>query len=92
MAAYLITYDLRTQGNRYGELFKRIKAYDEWAHISRSVWAVKTDRTAQGVYDQLLATLDDNDTLFIVRVDGASWNSWNLDDDVADWLKRNVAS
>lgn len=87
MATYIITYDLSAPGRRYDDLYKRIRAYEDYAHITESSWAIKTDNTAEAVWDYLAGAIDSNDKLFVCALTvPAAWRV--LDDEVNDWLNR----
>ena len=54
MVTYIITYDLSVPGRNYGELYKRLRAYGDYAQITESSWAIKTTDTAVVVRDNLM--------------------------------------
>ncbi len=62
---YIISYDL-IEGGDYESLFKAIKAYRTWAHITESTWAVVTDQSAKAIRDDLSEYLPGNSRLFVV--------------------------
>lgn len=88
MICYLISYDLRSPGRNYDSLYKAIKAYGTWAHITESFWAVKTSDTAVEVRDNLRNYIDANDRLFIIKsgVEAAWINAICRN----EWLKENL--
>jgi len=74
MATYIVTYDLRTPGKEYGDLWKAIAAIDRNAfRVCESVWIVTSQYSAAAVKNQLLGALDVNDALFVANCDVASW-------------------
>lgn len=83
---YLINYDLKNPGRNYDDLIKAIKAYGTWASICRSCWSIKTDCTAAQIRDNLKQYIDNSDILFVC--DYNNWASYNLPQEVADWLKK----
>ena len=44
MSSKIISYDLCAPGRNYDALYKAIKAYGTWAHITESTWFVKQNR------------------------------------------------
>ena len=58
MTSMIIEYDLCSPGRNYDELYKAIKAYGTWAHITESTWFIKTNNTCVEVRDNLLAHMD----------------------------------
>ena len=89
MATYIVTYDLRAPGRNYDELYKRIRAYADWAHITESSWGIKTTAAATAIRDNLNGAIDTNDKLFVAVVTGpAAWSG--LSEQVSTWLKQNL--
>lgn len=90
MAVYVISYDLKSPGRNYSELYRRIKSYSGWAHIVESTWAVVSTQTSVQVRDYLSSALDSNDRLFVgVLRAPAAWTD-SIPDEVSRWLKRNL--
>lgn len=76
MASKIITYDLCSPGRNYDDLYKAIKAYGTWAHITESTWFVKTDDSCTQIRDNLLSHIDSNDRLFVGELTGtAAWHN-----------------
>lgn len=90
MAALLIGYDLNRPGQNYTSLIKEIKALGSCSCPLESTWVVKTPKTVSQVRDLLSGYVDRNDELLVMDVTDTSWASYNLDQDVAAWLKANV--
>ncbi len=90
MAALLIGYDLNRPGQNYTSLIKEIKALGSCCRPLESTWVVKTPKTVSQVRDLLSGYVDHNDELLVMDVTDTSWASYNLDQDVAAWLKANV--
>jgi len=67
MPAYLITYDLKKPGADYADLLKTIKG-NAWARLSESSYAITSNLTAQGVYNQLKPFIDRNDQLYVITL------------------------
>lgn len=76
MTSMIIEYDLRAPGRNYDDLYKAIKAYGVWAHITESTWFVKTNENCAQVRDKLLAHMDSNDRIFVAALTGvAAWRN-----------------
>jgi hypothetical protein len=74
MSSKIICYDLCAPSRNYDELYKAIKSYDEWAHLSESTWFVKTSESCVQIRNKLLSKIDDNDRLFVAGLTGeAAW-------------------
>ena len=88
MTSMIIEYDLRSPGRNYDELYKEIKSYDVWAHITESTWFIKTDESCAQVRDKLLAHMDDNDRIFVAALTGtAAWHDVLCE---SEYLKKNL--
>ncbi len=88
MASMIITYDLRSPGRNYDDLYKAIKSYGGWARITESSWFVKTNDTCKQVYDKLNAQIDNNDRVFVAVLTGtAAWRNVLCD---SEYLKTNL--
>lgn len=87
MNCYIITYDLRNGGN-YTELHKAIKAYGTWAKITESTWAVITTNTTQQIRDNLLAHIDNDDRLFVIKSGGEA--AWMRVMCTNEWLQKHI--
>lgn len=88
MTSMIIEYDLRTPGRNYDELYKAIKAYGVWAHITESTWFIKTSESCVQVRDKLLAQMDSNDRIFVAALTGAAaWSNVRCN---SEYLKENL--
>jgi len=93
MAKYLVTYDLvgtsETSAD-YERLIDKIKSYPNWGKIQKSVWLVKSSKSAATVRDELLNYMDSNDRLFVINVTGtAAWRNVLC---TTEWLKSFLRS
>lgn len=88
MTSVIIEYDLRSPGRNYDELYKAIKSYGVWAHITESTWFIKTSESCVQVRDKLLAHMDGNDRIFVAALTGvAAWSNVLCD---SEYLKKNL--
>ena len=87
MACYIISYDLVKERD-YEELYKAIKSYGTYAHITESTWAIVTNNKATQIKDKLQKCMDSNDRIFVIRSGReAAWNNVLCMD---DWLTKNL--
>lgn len=84
MNLYLINYDLHTPGKDYSALIDAIKSYGSWAKICESCWAIKANSICADIRSYLKKYIDTNDRLFVCAF--SNWASYNLPQDVVDWL------
>lgn len=88
MTSMIIEYDLRSPGRNYDELYKAIKSYGVWAHITESTWFIKTSESCVQVRDKLLTHMDGNDRIFVAALTGvAAWSNVLCD---SEYLKKNL--
>lgn len=88
MAAYMISYDLNSPGQKYPEVDKAIKSMTEthW-RILESTWVIQANLSAAQVRDNIAPSLDANDKLVVVRLEGeGAWRGFGGDG--TSWLKR----
>ena len=87
---FFITYDLRTPGQSYVELYEAIKNVGDWQHPLESTWIIKVNSNftfAENIYDKLRPKIDDNDLLFIVDITEQDRQGW-LSKAVWTWLNN----
>ena len=88
MTSMIIEYDLRSPGRNYDELYKAIKSYGVWAHITESTWFIKASESCEQVRDKLLAHMDGNDRIFVAALTGvAAWSNVRCN---SEYLKKNL--
>ncbi|MBK8197772.1 MAG: hypothetical protein IPK75_05325 [Acidobacteria bacterium] len=86
-----MTYDLKQAGQNYACISKKLEAYQAHWHMQGSVWIIQTSKSAAQIRDELKACLDQNDTLFVARLEGESaWHGFS--DKAGVWLKSKLES
>ena len=89
---YLISYDLGVPETHadYTALSQHFKKlYSTWARPVKSVWIVKSDKTAGEIRTDIKTILDLNDKLIVVELSG-SWATCNIAKDITDWMHKNM--
>lgn len=83
MKFYAITYDLRHPSRKYDELYEGIKnlAGDgNWQHPMESFWVIAisdfSTKDTASMYTALRQSIDENDSLFITRIDDVEHQGW----------------
>lgn len=89
MAVLLVTYDLKSPGQKHSKLLDAIKEYP-WARLSESSYAIRTVETPSTVFNVLKSHIDDNDNLYIVTVT-RPYTGYGPQD-VNDWLDNSLPS
>ena len=75
MSSYLICYDLDKPGQDYSDLISELEGMSA-RRIQYSVWLVDSNSSATEVRDTLSRFIDNNDRLFVGRLDGvAAWQN-----------------
>lgn len=87
MSVLLVTYDLKKPGQDYTDFLAIIRKYT-FARLSESCYAVITNETPQGVYNNLTPHMDKNDQLYVVTLQSPYWGQGPKD--VNDWLSQNL--
>jgi hypothetical protein len=65
---YLITYDLKSPGAEYPQLFEAIKNFKTWLHHLDSTWLIQCELTADQVFERLRPHLRKGDKLLVIAV------------------------
>jgi hypothetical protein len=84
---YLISYDM-VKGGNYDELFQAIKKYGQWARITESLWAIKTEQTASEIRANLGQYFPDGSRIFVIR--SGMESAWSNVICSNLWLKKHL--
>ena len=94
MKFFAITYDLRQPERNYNGLYDAIKELageGNWQHPMESFWVVSisefSSKTVESMYDFLRQHIDDNDSLFISRIDNTEHQGW-MPKNFWNWFKE----
>jgi hypothetical protein len=87
MKTYLISYDMASGGD-YESLFNAIKKYSAWAHITESLWAIKTDKSAVDIRDEISKYFPNGSRYFVIA--SGTESAWNGVICSNEWLKNNL--
>ena len=84
----IVSYDLYSPGQNYNAVQTAIQALGNWAKVHKSLWYVKSNKTAAEAVDAVWASMDANDSIFIVDAsnNNAAWQ--NLSDEVSSYIKN----
>lgn len=76
---YIVSYDLiAASPEEYKDLYQKLRRLGG-SPILDSQWAIRDSRSAEGVLDHLLLSMDtDDDRLLVTALDGDDWASYNL--------------
>ncbi len=86
-SCYIISYDM-AEGGDYEPLYKAIKSYGTWAHITESTWAIVTESDHKAVRDHISGILPKGSRLIVVK--SANVGAWRNVICRDQWLKENL--
>ncbi len=90
MAAYMITYDLNSSGQKYDKVIQAIKdsSTGAWCSYWKSSYLIKSSLTPNQISDNIKPHLDSNDHLIIIEVKN-NYQGW-LSDKQWKYIKENI--
>lgn len=84
---FIISYDL-PEGSDYTDLYVALKSYGTWAKVTKSTWAIVTEKKAKEVRNHLLEYIPDGGRILVVKSGSiAAWRNVICSN---DWLKKNL--
>jgi CRISPR/Cas system-associated endoribonuclease Cas2 len=84
---YLITYDLNKSGQNYQVLYDLLEKYDYIRDPGLdSVWFISTTKTAEKLAEHIQNVLDENDRIFVTKLNSFEYNGW-MHEDIWKWIK-----
>ena len=89
-AVYIIAYDLHKPEKSYPKLEAKMALFRDRFRILESTWLVKTKLDSTAILKRLSTALDDNDHVFIAKIDLASCDGW-LPQNARAWLEQKTA-
>ncbi|HGY4398009.1 hypothetical protein AB2J17_05785 [Citrobacter freundii] len=87
MAIYHVSYDLNKSGQNYQGMYDELMETD-YCHYAESSWLIDTSETAEQVWSRLSSSVDENDTVLIIRVT-TPYQGW-LSKECWDWLNSRT--
>lgn len=87
MALYSITYDL-VKNRDYERLYKAIRTLSNntYTKPTESQWIVQSDKTAMQIIEFLRNHVDNDDVIFVIKVDRGSWAALRMNKTSVNWL------
>lgn len=89
-AFYIIAYDLHEPDKNYQGVEAQIESLQDQFRILESTWLVKTKLDSTEILKRLSTALDDNDRVFIAKIDLVSCDGW-LPQNARVWLEQKTA-
>lgn len=93
MAAYMITYDLNSTGQKYQDVIQAIKdaSTGAWCTFWKSSYLIKSYLTADQISDKITPHLDSNDRMLVIEVKPTNYQGWLRQSDW-EYIKENIFS
>ena len=85
---YLVAYDFRGSPDNYSDLFDELQESRRWWHWIDSVWLLRTEESAEEIYERLEPYLDNDISLFITDI-GNDHQGW-LPGKAWKWIRKHV--
>lgn len=91
MAAYMITYDLNSTGQKYSDVIQAIKdaSTGAWCTFWKSSYLIKSNLTANQITDKITPHLDQNDRMIVVEAKPTNYQGWLSEEDWK-YIKENI--
>jgi hypothetical protein len=89
MTCYIVTFQTNSEASR-SKVREVLKGYGSYCPIHNYCWAIKTDKKAKDVRDDVRSVLASNERVFVVRsgTEAAWFNSHGEEYD--KWLVENL--
>lgn len=85
MRSYLITF----KSENKNQIIKHIVSFPGYAKIKEDVWIIQTNMKHKELRDNFNSLLKEGvDLLFVIDVTDQAWASFNIPNDVSNWLKK----
>jgi hypothetical protein len=88
MKSYVVSYDLIKRKN-YPELLDALKQFNYW-HCLDSFWIIKSDSTAEQIYNYLRPHIDGDDRLIVILLYRESVWTPSFSTECQNWLRTNL--
>ncbi len=86
---YIVSFEISNTATRL-KFVESLKSFGTYCPINGSCWAIKTEKSAADVVNQLKGPVAATDKIFVVRSGtAAAWIN-ALSSDHSEWLKKNL--
>ena len=84
----IVSYDLCNENNNYDDLYKYLKSFPAWAHITESTWFISSEKSCTTIRDEIHYIVDSDDRIFVAELTGtAAWRNLLCD---SEYLKKHI--
>lgn len=89
MITYIVTFAVKNTA-RIEKMESHLRSYGFYCPIHDNCWAIKTDKTAAEIRDELMKFDKSGDRIFVIRSGAESaWNA-TYSEDNSKWLKKHL--
>lgn len=82
-----ISYDLNSPTQDYGAVIEVIKSLGPWASVQKSLWHVKSDKTAEEALNIVKEKADGNDSIIVMDTSNNSAYWVNISEEVTKHMQ-----
>lgn len=86
---YMVSYDLKANGQNYNDLSIEIEMLGESRKILTTTWVIKTEKSCLDILTKLKRHVDENDNLIVARLTNEiMWNGFSTE--LVKWLNPDL--
>lgn len=85
----MVSYDLNSPGQDYSKVIEEIQSLGSWAKVHKSFWYVRSELTAEQAAKKVWAKMDSNDSLMVTDTTGNNAYWFNINPEVAEFMRDN---
>ena len=90
MKTFLVTYSLNSYTKYYEPLSERLKGFPRWAKILPRTWIIRSSIPIDRIRNILSNRIKGEGQILVIEVSNSKWAAFDVDEDVAEWMKKNV--
>jgi len=84
-----ISYDLNSPNQDYNAIIEVIKSLGPWASVQKSLWYVKSDKSAEQVALIVREKMDANDSLIVMDTNNNDAYWYNVSEEVGKHIQEH---
>jgi len=89
MNCYIVTFQPNSEASR-AKIVEKLKSFAWYCPIHNYCWAIKTDKTAVSVREEVDSVMDASERIFVIKsgIEAAWRNTYGEKN--SEWLKKNL--
>jgi hypothetical protein len=84
-----ISYDLNSPNQDYNAVIEVIKSLGAWASVQKSLWYVKSDKSAEQAAEIVREKMDANDSLIVMDTNNNDAYWYNVSEEVGKHIQEH---